>query len=264
MTADMTLIIAAAQSKSVPGDISQNVARHLRFAAIAAENGVRLLVFPELSLTGYEPAIARRNAVRPNASCLDPLRRLAQEADLTMVVGAPVLNEKDELHIGAFAIRPDGSEFTYTKQYLHAGEEKVFAPGEGGPVLEIEDAQVALAICADTTHAQHPASAAARGANVYAAGVLITEKGYATDTALLRRYAAEHKMAVLMANHSGVTGGWVSAGKSAVWSEDGRLVAASPGTEESLVICRKQDNRWDGAVLPVPSVPTAVANHIGS
>lgn len=50
-----TLTIAAAQSISVAGDLPGNIARHLDFMASAAEQGVQLLVFPELSLTGYEP-----------------------------------------------------------------------------------------------------------------------------------------------------------------------------------------------------------------
>jgi predicted amidohydrolase len=49
------------------------------------------------------------------------------------------------------------------------------------------------------------------------------------DSAILQGYAQKHSMAVLMANHAGLTGGWQSAGRSAVWSEDGTLVAAAPG-----------------------------------
>jgi predicted amidohydrolase len=171
---------------------------------------------------------------------------------MTLVVGAPVLNEKDELQIAALAICPDGSVLAYTKEYLHPGEERVFVPGRGGPELRIEDAKVALAVCADTVHPKHPASAAARGANVYAASVLITENGYAPDAALLRQYALEHSMAVLMANHSGVTGEWAPAGKSTIWSEDGVLVAASVGTEEALVVGRKNAGKWQGTVFRVP------------
>lgn len=251
-TERVSLVIAAAQSSSVPGNIPQNVGRHLRFGAIAAERGVQLLVFPELSLAGYEPAIARSIAVRPDSPVLDPLRRLAEEAHMTIVAGAPALNQKGELHIAAFAIRPDGSVSVYTKEHLHPGEEAVFTPGEGGSVLRVEDANVALAICADTAHASHAAGAAARGANVYAAGVLITENGYVPDTVLLRSYALEHGMAVLMANHSGATGGWVPAGRSAIWSEDGEIVAASRGTQEALVAGTKRSGVWDGIVLPVP------------
>jgi len=245
------LAIAAAQSASVPGDLSRNVASHLRFGAIAAERGAHLLVFPELSLTGYEPVIARANAIRPDNPGLDPLRRLAEQARMTVVAGAPLLNDQGELHIAAFAIRPDSSVSTYIKEYLGESEKVIFTPGPGGAAMLVENANIALAICADTTHPQHAARAAARGANVYAAGVLVTDDAYARDTALLKRYALEHKMAVLMANYSVATGGWVSAGKSAIWSEDGKLVAASRGTEDALVIGSRQNGAWEGFVLPV-------------
>jgi predicted amidohydrolase len=247
----MQIIIAAAQSISVPGDIPLNIARHLQFAALGAEHGARLLVFPELSLTGYEPQLARANTIRAASAQLDPLRRAAEQARMTVVVGAPLPGDSDELLIGALVFHPDGSTSIHTKQYLHPGEEAVFAAGPGGPPLSIEDATVALAICADTTHPEHAAHAAARGANVYAAGVLITESGYGPDTAQLTVYAKEHQMAVLMANYGGPTGGWESAGKSAIWSEDGSVVAAAGGTGEFLVIGRKQGGVWNGAALPV-------------
>jgi predicted amidohydrolase len=247
----MSLIMAAAQSASVPGDVRRNVSHHLQFGTMAAEHGAQLLVFPELSLTGYELTIARSKAVRPDSTDLDPLRHLATDAHMTVVAGAPVLNDKDELHIAALALRPDGSVMTYTKQYVHESEEAVFTSGPGGPPLLIECATVALAICADATHPQHAASAAARGANVYAASVMIDEIGYARKVALLRNYAVEHRMAVLMANYGGSTGGEVSAGKSSLWSEDGQLVAASTETEEALVVGMKQNGLWKGTVLPL-------------
>ena len=74
--------------------------------AIAAERGVRLLVFHALSRAGYEPAIARSNSLRSDDSRLDSLRPLAEEAQITMVVGAPALNDKREPHIGAPPKRP--------------------------------------------------------------------------------------------------------------------------------------------------------------
>lgn len=95
----MTLIIAAAQSTSIAGGIESNVASHLRFGTIAAEHGAQLVVFPELSLTGYEPDIARSSAICPEALVLGSLRCLAQEAHMTLVVGAPILNDNDKLHI---------------------------------------------------------------------------------------------------------------------------------------------------------------------
>jgi predicted amidohydrolase len=247
----VALIIAAAQSASLAGEVAQNVAHHLRFAAVAAGHGVQLLIFPELSLTGYELQIARSSAIQPDSAVLNPLRDLAMREKMIIVVGAPLPNDRDDLYIGAIALLPDGSVSTYAKQHVHQSEEHVFTSGPGGSALRIGGATVELAICADATHPQHAANAAGRGADLYAVGAMIDDAGYARKVNLLGRYAEEHRMAVLLANYSGVTGGDASAGKSAIWAEDGAVVAASDGTEESLIIATKGDHGWTGRVLPV-------------
>ncbi len=217
-----TLTIAAAQSISVAGDLAANIARHLRFMQVAAEQGVQLLVFPELSLTGYERGLAAELAIAPDARVLQPLRDFAREVGVISVVGMPIrLSDDSPVLIGALVLGADGSLEIYSKQHLHPGEEVAFAPGTGGSTLKIGTDTVALAICADFSHASHAAAAARQGADLYAAGVLITESGYAPDTALLQGYARTHSMAVLMANHGGATGGWESAGRSAIWAADG-------------------------------------------
>lgn len=55
--------IAAVQSNSIKGAISQNVHRHAELATAARERGADVVVFPELSLTGYEPRHAARLAL---------------------------------------------------------------------------------------------------------------------------------------------------------------------------------------------------------
>lgn len=241
------LTLAAAQSISIAGDVPANIARHLTFMRRAVEQGVQLLVFPELSLTGYEPSLAADLAIAPDDAVLAPLREMARELHMTAVVGMPIrLAPGAEVLIGALVLAADGSLAVYSKQHLHPGEEVAFAPGVGGAALEWGDDRVALAVCADFSHASHPRQAAALGANVYAAGVLISEGGYAPDTALLQGYAAEHSMVVLMANHGGPTGGWTCAGRSAIWAADGSLIAAAPGVGDVLVIARRNAGRWSG------------------
>jgi len=242
------LTIAAAQSRSIKGDIAANAVLHSEFVVAAAGFGAQLVVFPELSLTGYEPDIARECAIAPEDARLDPLRRLARQHGMTVVAGAPILPATGLPHIAAFAFLPDGTVSVYTKRHLHPGEEACFQPGAGGAALHVAGETIALAICADTTHPEHAASAAAGGATIYAAGVLITEQGYAADARLLERYAFEHRMAVLMANHSSPSGRWTPAGRSAIWRPDGRLAIAAAGAEEALVIATRQDGRWRGNV----------------
>ena len=247
-----TLTVAAAQSISIAGDVHANIAHHQRFIMAAAEQGVQVLVFPELSLSGYERGLAAQLAIAPDAALLQPLRDLAREVGVTAVVGMPIrLSDDSPVLIGALVLAADGSLAVYSKQHLHPGEEVAFAPGAGGAPLIVGDDTIALAVCADFSHASHAAAAAEVGANIYGAGVLITEGGYAADSALLQGYALEHGMLVLMANHGGATGGWESAGCSAIWAADGRLLAAAPGTGDALVIARRQAALWRGEVVPV-------------
>lgn len=246
------LIIAAAQSTSIAGDLAGNIARHLRFIDKAAEQGVDLLVFPELSLTGYERGLAAELAMAPHDSVLQPLRDVARLTGVTAVVGVPIrLSQASPVLIGALVLSADGSIGVYSKQHLHPGEETVFSPGTGGEVLAMGADRVALAVCADFSHASHAAAAASSGADIYAAGVLITPNGYAADTSLLQGYAVEHEMVVLMANHGGATGGWVSAGESAIWATDGSLIAKAEGVGDLLVIARRSAGGWSGQTLAV-------------
>lgn len=247
-----TLTVAVAQSISIAGDVHANIAHHQRFIMAAAKQGVQVLVFPELSLSGYERGLAAQLAIAPDAALLQPLRDLAREVGVTAVVGMPIrLSDDSPVLIGALVLAADGSLAVYSKQHLHPGEEVAFAPGAGGAPLIVGDDTIALAVCADFSHASHAAAAAEVGANIYAAGVLITEGGYAADSALLQGYAREHGMLVLMANHGGATGGWESAGRSAIWAADGRLLAAAPGKGDALVIARRQAALWRGEVVPV-------------
>ncbi|NMX57675.1 carbon-nitrogen hydrolase family protein [Pseudomonas edaphica] len=244
------LTLAAAQTTSIAGDVPGNIQGHLRFMQAAAEQGVQLLVFPELSLTGYEPALAAQLAITPEDVLLAPLREMAQELRMTAVVGMPIrLAPGTGVFIGALVLGADGSLAVYTKQHLHPGEEVAFVAGQGGAALEWADDRIALAVCADFSHASHPRLAAEAGATVYAAGVLISEGGYATDSALLQGYAAEHRMLVLMANHGGPSGGYTCAGRSAIWSADGTLLADVPGIGEALVIARRNGEQWTGQVV---------------
>ena len=244
------LTIAAAQTTSIGGDIAANIAGHARVMAAAGDLGVQFLVFPELSLTGYEPAIARARTLEPDDARLDPLRSLAVRLGMAVVAGAPMASTNGRCRLAALAFLPDGSVSTYSKQHLHPGEEVFFEPGPGGELLRIGGETVALAICADANHPRHAASAASRGASVYAAGVVITEKGYAADAALFERYAAEHGMTCLMANYAGPTGGWYPAGKSAIWCAGGRRVVAAEG-KEALVVATRDNDEWRGAVVRV-------------
>lgn len=244
--------IASAQTTSVPGDISANIAIHKKFITAAHAANVDLLLFPELSLSGYELALIDQCALQPNDDALEALRDMAHAFNMTIVVGAPIANTNATPYIGAITFCPDGSTSIYCKQHLHPGEEAFATRCErGGHIHALFNEFYALAICADTSQRHHAASAAAGGASLYLASVLVSEQGYSIDAGNLQRYARTFNFGVLMANHGGPSGEYVAAGKSAFWAPGGELIAMAPGAGSVLVIATQENGIWNGELLTI-------------
>ncbi len=246
------LCIAAAQSISAPGQVQANVQAHLSMVHEAARHGVQLLVFPELSLTGYEPSLVADLVLDAGDTMLAPLRDAARTTGMALVVGAPVapVVAGSRLAIGAWVFATDGSAALYRKRYLHPGEEEFASAGtEDFHVRPLAGQPTALAVCADTTHPEHALAARDGGASLYACGSVISEGGYAKDSIQLQGYAADLGLAVLMANHGAPTGGYASAGRSAFWAPGGEQVVAAPGAGACLVIASRSGGAWQGRVV---------------
>jgi predicted amidohydrolase len=229
--------LAAAQTIPKRGDVEANLEGHIRLIHAAAEGEARVLVFPELSLTGYELDLAHDLAFSETDPRLTPLVELAASYQMTLIVGAPVRIEP-RLNIGAFILFPDGSVDLYTKHYLGAlpldaspdgivppAEGTVFHPGDRNPLLRFDGNTAAVAVCADIHRPSHPKEAADRGARNYLASTFVIPADLERDTARLREYAVEHSMAVVFANFGGPTGGLRSGGSSAILSEKGERLA---------------------------------------
>lgn len=242
------LRVAAAQTVSTRGAVPENVEHHCWIAERAAGEGSEVVVFPELSLTGYELDIASDHAFSLEDERLTPLVDVAAAREIILVVGAPA-RLPSGLHIGAFVIEPDRSVGLYTKQHLYGDERAVFAAGHLDPLVEFSDDRAALAICADTSYPEHAEAAAKRGATAYLAGVFFDPDGYAASADRLAGYASRHAMAVVMANAGGPATGYDAAGRSAIWSDAGELVARLEGTGAGLVMARRSDRGWSGEAM---------------
>lgn len=254
---------AAAQTVPVRGDVEANLAEHLRLADAAADEGARVVVYPELSLTGYELELGPELAFTLDDARLEPLRARAQARGVMLVVGAPVRVDA-RLHIGALALRPDGSTELYTKHHLGAfspdanpggpvppPEDTVFVRGDRNPLLDCAGGPAACAVCADTSHPSHPAAAAARGAAAYLVGMYVIPAEAELIAERLPGYARTHGMTVVFANFGGPTGGQPSSGASAIWSQQGELIARLGDSGSGLVVARCDGDTWSGRGLAV-------------
>jgi len=253
--------LAAAQTIPKRGDVEGNLDGHIRIIRAAAEERVRVLVFPELSLMGYELGLADALAFSENDSRLLPLIESAAAYHMTLVVGAPV-RIGPRLHIGAFIVSPDRSVGLYTKQRLGAfpsdaspdgvvppAEASVFEPGDRNPLVHFGDSIAAVAVCADIGRSHHAREAAERGARTYLASMFVIPADLEHDTAMLRQYAVRHSLVVVFANFGGPSGGLPSGGSSAIISEEGVVVAQLQPTGAGLAVAIEDEHGWHAKEL---------------
>jgi predicted amidohydrolase len=253
--------IAAAQTIPVRANVDANVEQHIRLVHVAAEEQARVLVFPELSLTGYELDLADDLAFSDGDPCLAPLVEVAASSAMTLIVGAPV-RVGAHLHIGAFIVSPHRTVALYTKHHLGAlsssassdgivppAEATVFQPGNRNPLIRFDGNTASVAVCADTGRPSHAQDAADRGAQFYFASMLIIPSDFDRETASLRSYAVQHSMVVAMANYGGPSGGLASGGGSAIWSERGELLAQLEAKGAGVVVAIESHDGWRGRAI---------------
>jgi predicted amidohydrolase len=236
--------IAAAQSKPVAHNTEMNIQNHLRLIEVAAKHNVQLMVFPEMSLTGYEKEFAEELSFSENDVRLRIFQDVANANEMLIIVGAPI-KIHTELYIGSFIFVPGKPVSVYTKQFLHEGEEKYFTPCFNfNPLIELKSEKISIAICADITNPLHPANANKSGATIYVASIFYTPNGIPEAYEQLSSYAKTYSMDVLMANYGGPSYQLNSAGKSAFWNNKGELIEQLEKDEEGLLIVEKTNANW--------------------
>ncbi|MFD1148383.1 carbon-nitrogen hydrolase family protein [Saccharothrix hoggarensis] len=231
------LVVAVAQHAPVPGDVAENARRAAQLVAAAADDGARLLLFPQLSLTGYDLARLDERAswVTAEDPRLDVVREASRARGVTTVVGAPWLAPDGGRLLASVALSPDGAVDVVGKRYLHRAERDLFEPGASAPPLAVDGWRVALAVCYDAAVPEHARAAAERGADVYAVSALYTEGQERRLDVHPAARAMDHRMYALVANLAGAGPGWRSCGGSGVWHPDGRRIAEA-GTGPRVVV----------------------------
>jgi predicted amidohydrolase len=230
------LTIAVAQPLCRPGDVASNIETHVE--AIRAAK-TRVIVFPELSLTGYE---LDASAIAVDDARLMPLVDACAEDGATALVGAPVSDDDGSSHIAMLAIDETGVRIVYRKMYLGDVETARFGPGLEPGLLEIDGWRLGLAICKDTGIQRHATETAALGIDAYVAGSVKTPAEAMIQDERARRIAIKHRIPVAIASGAGSQGiGYdPAAGGSAIWSSDGTVAVhagSEPGEIARSTIC---------------------------
>lgn len=168
--------IAVVQTKPSPEDIPTNIKGHERFESTAASLGADLIIFPELSDTGYEPTNAIDYTSDRHDSRFDLLQEISDNHNITLGIGAPT-KYSGSVCISLLLFHPGQQRQIYSKMYLHSDEEPFFIPGPSSTSLVGNNPSIALAICYELSVPQHANDAAKNGAEIYLASVAKTADG---------------------------------------------------------------------------------------
>jgi predicted amidohydrolase len=224
--------ILLAQLAPVPGDLGRNTDR---IAAAVRSTRCDLAVFPELFLSGYRIGDRfHRLALREGDDALTSLRRVARQADTTLVLGAPFASTErgGEVHNAALAVSPEGELRVQAKRYLpNFGpfEEGVpFTPTDRSVPVLLAGISVGLEICYDVFFPEVSRQLALAGSellvNISAAPVTSRR----LFERLLAARAIENAMPVVYVNRVGVEDGVVFGGGSGAWDPRGEPMPITP------------------------------------
>lgn len=210
--------MAAAQPTVLPGDLVATVASHARAVRRAAS---RLVVFPELSLTGY---VLDAPVVDPTDEVLDPLVEACRDSGTTALVGAPVALPHGR-GIGVLAVDAEGVRIAYVKMFLGGPETDHFVPGDAPGVVTVDGWRVGVGVCKDTRIGEHLEATAAQGVDLYAAGLVHRPEELHELGERAARIGRDLGVPVVLAGFAGPTGGGYdeTCGGSGTWEADGQV-----------------------------------------
>jgi len=227
--------ICVAQTRPINGDIESNIDIHKKLIDLAISNGADMVIFPELSLTGYEPKLAKELATHQDDGRFDDFQKIADAEQITIGVGAPT-EDNTGIYISMLLFQPHKARQTYSKKYLHPDEEEFFISGQRFNGLKVNDTNIGLAICYELSVPEHAEDAFKSGAEIYLASVAKFVSGIDRAMNRLSDIAHRYSMTVLMSNCIGQSDGYECAGKTSIWNNKGSLVGQLNDKNEGILI----------------------------
>ncbi len=227
--------LGVAQVRPFNGDIDKNITSHKKLIARAVSEKADLIVFPELSLTGYEPRLCKELAVHPDDNRLDDFQTISNTGNITLCLGLPTTSNSG-IRISMVIFQPNQPRQTYSKQYLHADELPYFTPGNQQTILTINDNKIAPAICYESLLPKHSDNAFQLGAEIYIASVAKSANGVAKSFMHYPEVARKYSMMVFMSNCTGPCDDFESVGRSSIWNKRGVLLAQLEETAEGILL----------------------------
>ncbi len=248
----MQMTIGLAQIYPKLGDVPANLETHLRHAEDAAQQGADLVVFPELSLTGYQVMdMVPELAIRASADDPTFARLLDASKGVDMMVGFVQEDKRNRFYIAAAYLSGGDVVHIHHKVYLPTytmfDDGRYFDEGQHIRAFDTRFGRMGMLICEDFWHMSAPYVLWMDGADILllhscspSRGVSAAEQGRLTSSRWVelmnKSYASSLTSYVVHCNRVGYEDGKNFWGGSSVASPEGEFVAQAPYLEESLLL----------------------------
>jgi predicted amidohydrolase len=236
--------LALAQISSKRENKKANLQKIEEFTIKAKEQDSDLVIFPELSLTGYvlHDQVYELAEVIPGSST-EKVEALAKKTGMHIIFGMPELSEKTEATIfnTAVFVGPTGFIGKFRKMYLPTHsvfeEKRYFRPGYQTAVFNTPVGNVGLFICYDIFFPEVCRLTRLKGAElmVCISASPAVRRGYFQVFTAAR--ALENTAFLAYVNLAGVEDGLQFWGGSRLVSPTGNVLAKAKYDEEDLVVC---------------------------
>ncbi len=245
----MNLNIVLAQINTHLGDIEANLEKHMEIIQQATAAGADLLIFPELSLTGYVlQDLTPMVALKPTPE--DPVFKILLDTSryLDMVVGFVDEDNRHRFYIAAAYLSQGEVLHVHHKAYLPTyglfDEGRFFAWGDEVRAFDTRFGRVGILICEDFWHASPPYLLWLDGADIMLFSSASPGRGLSAEPKLEsarwvehinRAYASLFTTFVAHSNRVGYEDGLNFWGGSTVFDPYGELLVQGPYHQEALV-----------------------------
>lgn len=232
--------IAALQMRAVAGDVEANIERIGLAARDAAQKGAKLLIVPELALTGYGAGEAITALAQDAAgSQISKLERIAHDAGIAIVAGFAERADGAVWNSAAF-VDGEGRRVVYRKSHLYGGYEKgLFQAEQPSTVLfDLGSVSCGMLICYDVEFPENVRRLAQAGAKLIVVPTALPDgdSGRFIAEHLIRTRAFENQVFVAYTDHCGADERFTYAGRSLIAAPDGTVLAQAGATDEVLLV----------------------------
>ena len=245
----MRINVGLAQIYPKLGDVRHNLALHLDYAAQAREQGVDLLVFPELSLTGYQVQdLVPEVALRAEADDAVYAQLLNASRDIDLVVSFVHEDFRNRFYIADAYLSGGETRHLHHKLYLPTyamfDESRYFAQGNSVRAFDTRFGRVGMLICEDFWHVSPPYLLWLDGADIFILNSASPSRGLNADDRLTgtrwvelvnQAYGGMFTSYIVHCNRVGYEDGKNFWGGSSVVDPDGEFMTHGLYFDEALI-----------------------------